>query len=97
MQFSNHGLEPALDWQSYQWQVYKQLELIPDAIPNPHKTSIAFTFGLGWAWKKLLQLATSELIEEQQVKYLKCCWAINEPKQDETSSPGLFRLWLLME
>jgi len=97
MPFSNHELEPSRDRQADQWQVYKQLELIPETIPDPRKAGIAFTFGCGWVWKNLLQLAASELIEDQQIKYLQRCWTINEPGQIKTSTPGLFRLWLLME
>ncbi|MBW4464766.1 MAG: hypothetical protein KME07_04910 [Pegethrix bostrychoides GSE-TBD4-15B] len=51
-------------------RLYCELEqLPPSAISNPS----SFNFGLGFAWKLLLQALVEELVEEQQVEYLERC------------------------
>lgn len=80
-----------------QWQTYKQLELIPDSVPNPHPNVSAFTLGINLAWKKLLSLLVDELVDvEQQVDYIERCWALNEFGQGDNPSSPLQRLWTLM-
>lgn len=78
-----------------QWQRYRQLELIPETVPNPHIDN--YSFGLGWIWRSFLHSLIDELIEEQQVEYLTRCWSLDEFGEGETSSPNtLQRLWKLM-
>lgn len=80
-----------------QWQNYKQLELIPNRVPNPHDKASAFTFGLDLAWRVLISLLVDELIDrEQQVEYIERCWANKEFEQQENSTSSLQKLWLLM-
>lgn len=82
---------------NYQWQTYKQLELIPDSVPNPYASGSAFTFGLSLAWRSLLSLLMDELVDEQQVEYIERCWTLNEFGQgDKSPSSPLQRLWVLM-
>lgn len=79
------------------WQTYKQLELIPDSIPNPYARVSTFKFGLNHAWRSLLSLLVDELVTEQQVEYIERCWALNEfGQRDKSASNPLQRLWVLM-
>jgi hypothetical protein len=80
-----------------QWQNYKQLELIPDRVPNPYNRTSTFKFGLGFAWRVLISLLVDELVDrEQQIEYIERCWANKEFEQKENSARSLQKLWLLM-
>lgn len=83
---------------NYQWQNYKQMELIPDAVPNPSTKASTFKFGLGFAWQLLVSLLVDELVDpEQQVEYLERCWANNAlDREDKSPTRSLQRLWVLM-
>lgn len=77
-----------------QWQLYKQLELIPDSVPNPQTHS---KLGLSWVWRSLIELLIDELIDEQEVDYLERCWTLEESEAVQQSpSKTLQRLWILM-
>lgn len=84
-----------------QWENYKQLELIPNQVPNPHTKTSTFKFGLGkfglgFAWQVLISLLVDELVDrEQQVEYLERCWANQEFAQTKNTN-SLQKLWLLM-
>jgi hypothetical protein len=81
-----------------QWQIYKQLELIPEFAQSSYSNSRSFRFGLDLAWRSLISLLVDELVDhEQQVEYLERCWAANEVDL-EVPSPTrtLQRLWVLM-
>lgn len=88
--------------QKSQWQTYKQLELIPDSVPNPDAKVATFKFGLvkfglGRAWRSLLSLLIDELVDqEQQVEYIERCWALNEFGEKDNPTSSLQRLWVLM-
>lgn len=91
MKFFDHCID------NTHWNVYRQLELIPDTVPDP-QADAGFNFGLDRIWGKLLSLLADELVEEQQVEYLERCFALNESGQGEKSaSSTLQRLWVLME
>ena len=84
--------------QEYQWQAYKQLELLPASVPNPSANTPKFRLGLGIAWRTLVSLLVDELVDqEQQVEYLERCWT-SESGDDEglSSRNTLQRLWTLM-
>lgn len=96
MQYSNNYPTHDLDWQPYQWQVYRQLELISDSVPKPDTNS--FKFGLNFLWRGLLNLLAEELVDEQRVEYLDRCWARDETDLAKPSpTTTLQRLWVLME
>lgn len=81
----------------YQWQAYKQLELLPGSTPNPKANTAKFIFGVDRVWQKLISLLVDELVAEQQVEYLERCWVLDEFGQKNQSSDGaLRRLWELM-
>ena len=97
MQYSSNHSENFY-WQSYrtQWRAYRQLEMLSDSVPEPN--THAFTFGLGFLWRGLLNLLAEELVEEQQVEYLDRCWALNEVEAVQPSpTTTLKQLWTLME
>lgn len=80
-----------------QWDVYRQLELVSEVVPNPidHKNPLAS--GLNLVWRPLLHLLIDELIAEQRVEYLERCWDLNELGQGQQSPDNsLQRLWILM-
>jgi len=80
-----------------QWQNYKQLELIPNRVPNPYGKASTFKFGLEFAWRVLISLLVDELVDrEQQVEYLERCWANQKFDREENSAKSLQKLWLLM-
>ena len=80
-----------------QWQNYKQLELIPNRVPNPYSKASTFKFGLDLAWRVLISLLVDELVDrEQKVEYLERCWIDREFEQRKNSASSLQKLWLLM-
>lgn len=93
MKLLNHNLV-----EDYQWQVYKQQELISDSVCSD-RSSPPFTFMVSWFWRGFLKLLVEELTEkDQQVEYIERCWSLNEFGQgDKSPSNSLKRLWLLME
>ena len=79
-----------------QWQNYKQLELIPSFVPNPHSNKISL-IGLNLAWQLLLTALTYELVDEQQQEYLERCWQLSELEEKGNAHANtLERLWTLM-
>lgn len=87
----------SLNQNKFHWQTYKQLELIPDSVPNPNNKVSTFKFGLDIAWKTLISLLADELVdEEQKVEYIERCWKLNEFGKGDNPSSSLQRLWVLM-
>jgi hypothetical protein len=92
MKFSNRSLT-----HSAQWQAYRQLELIPDSVPNPAEQTHYLAAGLNPFWRKLLALLIDELVEEQRVEYLDRCWSLTEyDLKEQAASSTLQRLWFLI-
>lgn len=80
------------------WDVYRQLELIPESVSRTVERPNHLVSGLNFCWKVLLALLIDELVEEQRVEYLDRCWSLNEFGKGELSAPNsLQRLWVLME
>lgn len=84
--------------QEYQWQAYKQLELLPVSVPNPSNEGLKFRLGLGTVWRALVSLLVYELVDqEQQVEYLERCWTSEFGNEEELASRNtLQKLWALM-
>ena len=90
MKFLDHK---QIDIERYQWEAYKQLELLSDADraalpPTP------FTFGIDRIWRNLLRLLMDELVTEQQVEYLDRCWEADA--KDRSPSKTLQRFLKLI-
>jgi hypothetical protein len=82
----------------FQWQAYKELELIPDFLPYPQVNKPSFAFGLEEVWRLLIIALTQELVYEQQVEYLERCWMLDVFEPDNAAITNmLHRLWALME
>lgn len=80
-----------------QWDNYKELELIPNSIPEPQTNKQTFAFGLDRVWRVFIVALTQELIYEQQVEYLQRCWDLNDfEAETDTKSNTLHKLWILM-
>lgn len=98
MQYSSDHSKNNLDGQPSQhhWHTYRQLELIPNSVPQPNTGS--FAFGLDFLWRGLLNLLAEELVDEQRVEYLDRCWTLDETTVgQQTPTVMLQRLWSLME
>jgi hypothetical protein len=82
---------------SVQWSVYKQLELIPDAVSRPANRTRYLTSVPSLLWRGLINLLIDELIKEQRAEYLDRCWSLNEfGEGDRSPAHPLQRLWVLM-
>jgi len=93
MNFVTNGLRD-----DYWWEQYKELENIPDFVPNPLGDRYPFTSALNAVWRGLLSLLIDELVAEQRVDYLHRCWLLDEfGHSRESASHPLKRLWVLME
>lgn len=94
MQHSNRHLTS-----DAQWQAYKKLELVSDALPNPSANRPGFKFGVDLIWRRLIVLLVDELVDpEQQMEYLNRCWALTDLEQPESAKANtLQRFWLLIE
>lgn len=80
-----------------QWQIYKELELIPDSVTYSQANNMTFAFGLDRVWGLLIIALTQELVEDQQVEYLERCLAVNNFDLDShKGSKTLQKLWTLM-
>jgi len=83
--------------EEYQWQAYKQLELLPVSVPNPSANIPKFRLGLDLVWRSLVSLLVDELVDqEQQVEYLERCWTSEFGNEDPSPTTTLQQLWTLM-
>ena len=91
MQLSNRSPE------DYQWQAYKQLELLPVSTQHPSANIPKFRLGLKMVWRSLVCLLVDELVDqEQQVEYLERCWTSEFENEGPSPATTLQRLWTLM-
>ncbi|MBV9388289.1 MAG: hypothetical protein JOZ78_17850 [Chroococcidiopsidaceae cyanobacterium CP_BM_ER_R8_30] len=91
MQLSNRSRE------EYQWQAYKQLELLPASLQNRSVNIPKSRLGLKMIWRSLICLLVDELVDqEQQVEYLERCWTSESENQSHSPTTTLQRLWALM-
>jgi hypothetical protein len=77
-----------------QWQLYKELELIPDSIAE-RSTKGLVLIPLQLAWKVFIDALANELVYEQQIEYLERCLA-HQSDRDLTKKTWR-KLWSLME
>jgi hypothetical protein len=92
MKYLNHN-----STKGSQWDVYKQLELIPESVSQPVERPNHFVSGLNSLWRPLLGVLIDELVEEQRVEYLDRCWSLNEfGKGEKSPSNSLQRFWVLI-
>jgi hypothetical protein len=93
MKFSRRDLT-----NSSQWAAYRQLEQIPDSIPNPNRRTNRLASCLNPVWRSLLTLLMDELVTEQRVEYLDRCWTLNELGEgDRVRSNSLQRFGKLID
>lgn len=79
------------------WDVYRQMELIPESVPQAVERPNGLVSGLNLLWRPLLGLLIDELVEEQRVEYLDRCWSLNEfGKGEKSPSHPLQRFWILI-
>jgi hypothetical protein len=75
MKFLDHQ---EIDIDRYQWEAYKQLELVPDTVDRPDNNRVPFKFGIDRVWHTLIELLLDELVTEQKADYLDRCWRSND-------------------
>ena len=92
MKFLHHDTK-----KTSQWQIYKELELIPSSAIEPQANQITFAFGVDQVWRLLIVALTRELVYEQQIEYLERCWTLDYFEPDTaTNSNTWHKLWTLM-
>lgn len=80
-----------------QWQIYKELELIPDFVSEPPTGQPILTLPLRTFWRSLLNLLSEELVYEQQIEHLERCLAGSELSFTNTNNSNTWQqLWTLM-
>jgi hypothetical protein len=60
-----------------QWQVYKELELIPASAIEPKVNRLVNTLLLSQLWRSLLNALAQEHFHEQRREYFERCWMID--------------------
>ena len=58
------------------WQIYKELELIPDSVSTPPASNSVFGLRLSQAWRSLLNTLANKPLHEQQIESLERCFAL---------------------
>lgn len=94
MKFRNHGSNHA-----EQWQVYRQLEAIPESVPNPYEGQRWLTTIPNAVTRAIAALRPAPLHDGSHIEHLEACWALSlgraaEPKIQPVG-PWQPRLWLL--
>lgn len=79
-----------------QWQLYKQLELIPDSVSQSPTKQTVVVFPLKIVWRVLINALANELVYEQQVEYLERCLAQSQTELHPTNNTW-HSLWNLIE
>jgi hypothetical protein len=59
------------------WQIYKELEQIPDSVSAPQANNSVFVWGLSQAWRSLLGTLAKKPLHEQQIESLERSFAID--------------------
>lgn len=68
------------------WQLYKELECLPDSILEPTAEPAVLTFPLRTAWKVLMNVLAQELVYEQQIEFLERCLDNDLDKKDSSKN-----------
>jgi hypothetical protein len=78
-----------------QWQLYQQMESIPESVNDPASQANPLASALNVFWRPLLGLLIDELVEEQRVEYLERCWTLSE-FNEAAPTDSLQRFWVLI-
>lgn len=80
-----------------QWQIYKELELIPDSVSAPSTHKLAFLLRWDQAYRSLLKPLSKKPSHEQQVDYLEGCLAIDCAKAHTDKNLHIWhRFWTFL-
>lgn len=60
-----------------QWQVYKELELIPDSVVAPQANKLTSALRLDQVWRALIDTLTKKPSHQQPIEYLERYLALN--------------------
>jgi hypothetical protein len=71
------------------WQLYKELELIPDAVPEPQTNFLFLTAPLKRLWRSLLNSLSKKPVDENPIELLERCLMLEmaEPRPAGISEP----------
>lgn len=70
------------------WQIYRELELIADSVPEPQTGNLAFVARLSQIRRSLFCWFIQKLCYEQQFEHLERCLTLNQ-FDDGTSEPSI--------
>ncbi len=77
-----------------QWQIYRQLELIPDGVSLPSSDKGTSTFYKSKLWKKLVTSCSQHLSDQQKISHLKTCFQLDYSDPHITEQFHLFQtIW----
>lgn len=80
-----------------QWQIYQQLELIPDTVLLPSPEKGTSTFYKGGLWRGLVSYCTQNLSDQQKINHLKTCFQLNYSDPDLTEKFNFFQtIWRVL-
>lgn len=73
-----------------QWEVYAELEEIPNTVTAPQFRQSRSAKALTTAWRSLLDSFCQELSYEQQMEYLERCIELNQSQPDKAAKAKTF-------
>jgi hypothetical protein len=77
------------------WQLYKELELIPDAVQEPQADSPSVAATVRRFWRSLLTFLTQEpiddSIDEHRIEMLERCFALDMTKPQPAGIKGIWQ------
>lgn len=77
-----------------QWQIYRQLELIPDTVSLPSPDKGTSVFYQGKLWRGLVNSWSKNLSETQKLSHLNTCFHLDYSDPDLTEKFNLFQtIW----
>jgi hypothetical protein len=80
-----------------QWETYKSLELVPDAVASPQISHSIVVFQLRQVWQSLMKGINNHLVYEQQVHRLEQCWELEIADCNRPVKPNLWnKSWALL-
>lgn len=80
-----------------QWQIYQQLELIPDTVSLPSTDKGTSTFYQSKLWRKLVTFCSQHFSDQQKISHLKSCFQLDYADPQITEKFHLFlTIWRLL-
>ncbi|MGL4503474.1 MAG: hypothetical protein ACRC78_23865 [Planktothrix sp.] len=79
------------------WEIYQQLELIPDTVLSPGDEKRISKFYRGKIWRSLVNYCTTNLSDKQRFNHLNTCFKIDLGDPEITKKNYFFKtIWLIL-